>query len=115
MIKKLACVNVTSKDPKRLAEFYKAIGVPVFIQDDDYDGWNLGNPENSGSVCVWDEKWGKANGGYITMVFKVDDLNKTYEEIKSKGFDINPPRTTDWGGQELVFDDPDGNKVMLLD
>lgn len=52
MITKLACVNITSKNPKGLAEFYKAIGVPVFVQDNEYDGWNLGNPENSGSVCV---------------------------------------------------------------
>ena len=115
MIIKLACVNITSKDPKGLAEFYKTLGIPVFVQDDNYDGWNLGNPENSGSVCVWDEKWGKATAGYITIVFKVDDINKTYEEIKSKGIDIEPPRTADWGGQELVFVDPDGNKVMLLD
>lgn len=115
MITKLACVNITSKDPKRLAEFYKTIGVPVFVQDDDYDGWNLGNPENSGSVCVWDKKWGETTAGYITMVFKADNLNKTYEEIKSKGLDIDPPRTADWGGQELVFVDPDGNRVMLLE
>lgn len=43
MITKLLCVNITSKYPKELADFYKAIGIPVFIQNDDYDGWNLGN------------------------------------------------------------------------
>ncbi len=52
MIKKLSCVNISSKDPKALAKFYLNIGVPVYVNDDDYDGWNLGNPENSGSVCV---------------------------------------------------------------
>lgn len=115
MITKLSCVNITSKDPKGLADFYKTIGIPVFAQNDDYDGWNLGNPENSGSVCIWDENiWGKSTAGYITMVFDADDLQKTYEEILSKGIRIDPPRTTDWGGQELVFCDPDGNKVMIL-
>lgn len=115
MITKLSCVNITSKDPKGLADFYKTIGIPVFVQNDDYDGWNLGNPENNGSVCVWDENmWGKATAGYITMVFHSDDLQKTYEEILSKGIKIDPPRTTDWGGQELVFCDPDGNRVMIL-
>lgn len=115
MIKKLSCVNITSKDPKALAEFYKAIGAPVYVQNEDYDGWNLGNPENSSSICVWDEnKWGKSASGYITMVFDTDDLQKTFEEIKGKGIDIEPPKTTDWGGEELVFSDPDGNKVVLL-
>ena len=115
MIKKLSCVNISSKDPKGLAEFYKTIGVPVYVQNEDYDGWNLGNPENQSSICVWDENnWGKSTAGYITIVFDADDLQKTYEEIKAKGIDIEPPRTADWGGQELVFNDPDGNIVMVL-
>lgn len=115
MINKLSCVNISSKDPKALAEFYRTIGVPVYVDNDCYDGWNLGNPENSGTVCVWDENnWGKANGGFITMVFDVDNLQKTYEEIKSKGIEIEPPRTADWGGQELLLTDPDGNKIMFL-
>lgn len=115
MIKKFACVNITSKDPEGLAGFYRTIGVPVFVQDDNYDGWNLGNPENEASICVWDENtWGKSTAGYITIVFKADDLQKTYEEIKSKGVSIDPPRRADWGGQELVLKDPDGNIIMIL-
>ena len=59
MITKIHCVNITSKDPKALADFYRAIGAPVFVEDEDYDGWNLGNPENGGSICVWNENnWG---------------------------------------------------------
>lgn len=115
MIKKLSCVNITSKDPKGLAEFYQTIGIPVFVQGCDYDGWFLGNPENEGSICVWDENvWGKANGGYITMVFDAEDLQATYEEIKSKGITIDPPKQADWRGQELTLKDPDGNIVMIL-
>lgn len=115
MITKFACVNITSKNPKGLAEFYETIGIPVFVNDQDYDGWYLGNPENESSICVWDENtWGKSTGGYITMVFMADDLQKTYEEIKNKGINIDPPRTADWGGQELVLNDPDGNIIMLL-
>lgn len=54
--------------PKALAEFYQTIGVPVYVQGEDYHGWNLGNPENGGSVCVWDEnQWGKASAGCITI------------------------------------------------
>ena len=48
------------------------------------------------------------------MVFKVDDLQKTYNEIINSGIEISPPKSTDWGGQELAFDDPDGNKIILL-
>ena len=115
MIKRFACVNLASKDPKALAEFYRTIGVPVFVQDEKYDGWHLGNPGNETNICVWDENaWGKSTAGFITIVFIADDLKKTYEEIKNKGINIDPPRRTDWGGQELVLKDPDGNIVMIL-
>ncbi len=114
MITKLQCVNITSKDTKGLAEFYRTIGAPVYVQNGDYDGWNLGL-ESEASVCIWDENtWGKSTAGFITIVFSVDDMQKTYEELIDKGLKIDPPRTADWGGQELVFSDPDGNRVMLL-
>ena len=109
------CVNIASKDPKALADFYKTIGAPVSVEGEDYDGWNIGDTEKGGTVCVWNEKnWGKSTAGYITVVFDTDDLHKTYEEIKSKGISIDSPRKADWGGEELVFSDPDGNIVMFL-
>lgn len=115
MITKFECVNITSKNPKGLAEFYETIGVPVFVQDQNYDGWNLGNPACKAHICVWNENmWGKSTAGYITIVFKADDLQQTYEEIKSKGINIDPPRRADWGGQELVLKDPDENVVVIL-
>jgi len=115
VITKLHCVNITSKDPKALADFYRTIGAPVYVENEDYDGWSLGNPENGGSICIWNENnRGKSTAGYITIVLDADDLQKTYVDIKSKGVKIEPPRNTDWGGMELVFNDPDGNIVMLL-
>ena len=115
MIKSFKCVNISSKDPEALADFYRAIGAPVFVEDDNYDGWYIGDPGHGGTVCVWDENnWGKSAAGFVTVVLETDNVQKTYAEIKSKGIDIAPPRTADWGGQELVFNDPDGNVVMLL-
>lgn len=84
------------------------------MQDENYDGWYLANTPDRG-ICVWDEsKWGKSTAGYITIVFNTDDIRKTYDELLAKGLQIEPPRTADWGGQELVFPDPDDNMVMLL-
>jgi len=114
MITKYECTNISSQDPKALAEFYRAIGAPVFVSNDCYDGWRLGNEEEA-YICVWDEnKWGKSTAGYVTSVFKVDDLQKTYEEIIAKGIEAEPPKPTAWGGQELVLEDPDGNNILLL-
>jgi len=114
MIVKYQCTNISSKNPKALAEFYRNIGAPVYVADDRYDGWQLGN-ENEAYICVWDEnKWGKSTAGSVTAVFKVDDLQKTYEELIGKGIEAEPPKTASWGGQELVLEDPEGNRIILL-
>ena len=84
------------------------------MNNDCYDGWRLGN-ENEAYICVWDEnRWGKSTAGYVTSVFKVDNLQKTYAYIISKGIAAEPPKKTAWGGEELVLEDPDGNKIILL-
>ena len=115
MIQNFKCVNISSKDPEALAAFYQAIGAPVVIEDGCYDGWFIGDPAQGGTVCVWNENsWGKSTAGFVTVVLETDDVQKTYEEIRAKGIEIDPPQTADWGGQELVFKDPDGNIVMLL-
>lgn len=115
MIQNLQCVNISSKDPKALADFYRSIGAPVFVEDDCYDGWSLGDPEKGGTICCWDEsRWGKSTAGFVTIVLHSDGVQQTYEAIRAAGVDIDPPRTADWGGQELSFKDPDGNIVMIL-
>lgn len=115
MIKDFQCVNISSKNPKALADFYRLIGAPVCVENDCYDGWNIGSQEKGGYVCCWDEnRWGKSTAGYVTIVLSSDDVQKTYEELKSKGLDIDPPNTASWGGLELTFKDPDGNIVLVL-
>ncbi|HOB92015.1 MAG: VOC family protein [Bacillota bacterium] len=69
---------------------------------------------NHTSVSGMSISGGRSTAGYITIVLKAEDLQKTYEEIKSKGISIDLPRRADWGGQELVLNDPDGNVVMIL-
>lgn len=97
MITVFECVNISSKDPKALYYFYESIGAPVLTINGCYDGWHLGN-KNKSYVCVWDEnRWGKATAGFVTNVFRVDDLQKTYEELAAKGININAPIKTAWG------------------
>lgn len=114
MIIKYECTNISLKNPKALAEFYQKLGAPCQVNGENYDGFRIGNL-NESYICVWDEnKWGKSTAGQITSVFKVDDLQKTYLEMVEKGIQASPPKTTVWGGQELTLEDPDGNKIILL-
>ena len=83
--------------------------------EDSYDGTELGFIEGSPVITVWDEnKRGTSSEGAVSLVFSCDDLDKTYEELKIKGVITKPPITAIWGGKELLFIDPGGNKVLLL-
>ena len=63
---------------------------------------------------IWDEnKWGKSSDK-VNFVFNCDDLNSTYEELKEKGIQLEPPIRAVWGGMELSLEDPDGNPILLL-
>ena len=87
---KYECLNIGSKQPEMLAKYYEAIGIPLYFPFGCYDGFHIGS-EKEGYVCVWDEnKWGKSTAGYVTLVFKVDDLQKTYESLIEKGISATP-------------------------
>lgn len=117
MITKFIGVNISSPDPEGLVRFYnEKLGVPILQKDQEsYDGAELGFIEGAPVIIVWDEnRWGKASEGAVNFVFTCDSLDSTYEDLKTKGLDLEPPLTAIWGGKELLFNDPDGNKVLLL-
>lgn len=117
MITSFYCVNISSADPERLVRFYnEQLGVPILHKDGEgFDGTELGFIKDAPVIVVWDENlWGKSSKGAVNFVFRCDDLDKTYEELKAKGVKLNPPINAVWGGKELPFTDPDSNKVLIL-
>jgi predicted enzyme related to lactoylglutathione lyase len=109
------CINITASDPAALVEFYtEVMGVPLLEEGfGSYDGAQLGFLKGAPSICIWDNKWGQY--GKPTLVFKCDSLDRTYEELKLKGLEIDPPFTAYWGGRGLTLNDPDGNIILLLE
>ena len=109
-------MNISSKDPKRLALFYKdMLGVKMIEDDPNFDGVTFGNSKNEPVFWIWDEnEWGVSNTGTVKFVFDHDDLDKLYMELKEKGVELDPPKTADWGGTELIVKDPDGNTIIIL-
>ena len=116
MITKFRGMNISSKDPKRLALFYRdVLGITMLEKDENFDGVTFGNDESEPIFWIWNENnWGKANTGTVTFVFDCDDHDKTYEELKQKGVELDPPKTAGWGGKELFVKDPDGNTILIL-
>ncbi len=107
--------NLTSDNPKALVDFYRdIIGVPLLDEmDPNYDGVSLGFIAEP-HLCIWRaDQNKKTNSGNAELVFMCDDVNKTYEELRQRGFVCDPPFKTYWGGLVLECRDPDGNLVRL--
>ncbi|WP_310833202.1 VOC family protein [Paenibacillus pedocola] len=117
MITKYQCVNISSTHPKELVEFYnEKLGIPILEPDENYDGVSIGFRKDAPVIVIWDEnKWGKSSEGKVNFVFACDNLDQTYAELQEKGVQLEPPATAVWGGKELPFLDPDGNKILLLE
>lgn len=116
MITKFRGMNISSKNPKQLVLFYKDIlGLKVLDDDANYDGVTFGNGNNEPVFWIWDEnKWGKSVTGTVTLVFDCDGHQKTYEDLKGKGVELDPPSVAVWGGKELFVKDPDRNTILIL-
>ena len=121
MINNFSCINMASKDSKRLVSFYKDIlGIPVLYEDvSQYDGVGFGFIKGAPAFCIWDEtRWGTARSsqGPVCLVFHCDDHDKTYQELKDKGVPVEPPKVVSWDvtRKELLFKDPDGNTIFIL-
>ena len=122
MITRYLGMAVTSKDPERLAKFYtETLGVPRLFDSDlndpnSFDIVAIGN--NINEPCIWicdADKWNNGiKGDSVLFAFKCDDHERTYEELKRKGVDLEPPaRSVHHGGMELVLKDPDGNTLII--
>ena len=117
MIIKFGGMNISSKDPEAITRFYnERLGIPILGDDPaNYDGAEIGFDINQPHIWIWDEsKWGKANKGAVTFVFECDDHDKTYEELKQKGVELDPPAIASWGGKALYVKDHDGNTILIL-
>ena len=117
-------MNISSKNPEAMVRFYtEVLGIPALENKNpeaaageaNYDGTEIGFDIMQTRIFIWDEnKWGKSNTGTVTFVFKCDDIDVTYQNIKEKGVDVAPPISTQYGGKELIPKDPDGNKILIL-
>ena len=50
----------------------------------------------------------------VTFVFDCDDHDKTYEELKQKGVELEPPKNCSLGWEGTFLKDPDGNTILIL-
>lgn len=55
-------------------------------------------------------------GVFTNIVFARDDIDSTFENLKSNGVKfIEEPSLQEWGMKQALFEDPDGNVFVLVE
>jgi len=118
MIKHINFVSIPCADQKRALEFYtKRLGLTVFTDQpfDDTQRWielKVGGAQTKLVLFTSDDHKSMI-GKQVNFTLNVDDLDRTYHELRDKGVEfVTPPKKEPWGAY-AVFLDSEGNKLLI--
>ena len=117
---RLACINIVSSDPKRLADFYgNVLGANLCEDHGGPHRIEIRFGENNSGTCIvvnYQE-------GFVPQrvqachgfELRVADADAEYKRIRDLGIEIKePPRNLPWGYRFFHIEDPDGNGVDIV-
>ena len=121
MFKQLDYTIVIVSDMQRSVEFYRdTLGIPLKFQSPDWTEFVTGTTTlalHSGEMKAAAPPAGDSSkqAGTCSIGFNVDDVDKTYEELKGKGihFVMPPMQRADQGIKLAVCLDPDGLPISF--
>ena len=114
-------INIMAKDPVKSFEFYKGLGLNVKeeVENPNSEWYGATFDLGGADLWIWRDNSGDdaENTGRMTMqiVIGCADMDKTYADLKSKGYAITEPEKMFYGGREMNLIDLDGNKILFLD
>jgi len=115
MFDKLFANCLLVKDFDKSIKFYRDIlGLKINSQDGKFanfklEGASLAIFQKSEATAMFPEKH-MGDGGGVVLAFQVSNVQRTCDELKTKGVEIfEGPKTTEWGQTVAYFNDPDGN------
>ena len=121
MFRQLDYTMIVVSDMQRSVEFYRdKLGIPLKFQSPDWTEFATGTTTlalHGGGVPSTPPPQGDPSkvAGACSIGFNVDDVDKTYEELKAKGITfVMPPMQREGEGIKLaVAIDPDGLPVSF--
>ncbi|HDD60103.1 MAG TPA: VOC family protein [Euryarchaeota archaeon] len=114
MIRRIWDVTLTVGDLKRAVNFYEGVlGLQKKYEYKDYAGFDCGGVEIG--LKTWGEREAPRKGEPC-IDFLVDDLDEAYANLKRNNVEIvEGPESTLWGSRYLLFSDPDGNILQMVE
>lgn len=120
MIRSLKFCTIPVSDQARALVFYtEKLGFKILTdqQFDENQRWIELQIANSttGVVLFTPEPFADRIGTFSGMSFKCDNVERTYQELVSRGVEFTaPPKRETWG-TSAQFKDPDGNIFVIGD
>jgi catechol 2,3-dioxygenase-like lactoylglutathione lyase family enzyme len=118
MITQLGNVTIVVKDLRRSLKFYRdTLGLRLGFYDKKHDWVCFECGRTALSLTTpWNKKSKKLVGVRTGVSFYVDDIADSYKTLKRKHVKFTlKPRKERWGGILANFEDPDRNKLFLLE
>ena len=121
MFKQIDYTMIVVSDMERSVEFYRdKLGIPLKFQSPEWTEFATGTTTlalHGGGVPATQPPSGDPSktAGACSIGFSVDDVDKTYEELKAKGINfVMPPTQREGEGIRLaVAIDPDGLPISF--
>ena len=118
MISHVKFVSIPTADQNRALRFWtECVGLRVltdqpFNQQQRWIELRVGSSDTRVVLFMFDEE-GPKPGSPFNGAFACDNVERTYEELRSRGVEFTaPPQQQPWG-TFAVFKDPDGNTFVL--
>jgi catechol 2,3-dioxygenase-like lactoylglutathione lyase family enzyme len=113
MIKTVWCITFYVSDLRKAKKFYEEIlGLEKKYEYSSYVGFECGGVEIG--LIPKPQKEQKTSETSPSVEFLVDDVDRTYSELKSKGVKfIKELHDEPWGGRQATFTDPDGHVLEI--
>ena len=118
MIKQIKFISIPVADQNRALDFYTdKLGFTIITDQpfDEKQRWiELRIPKAETRLVLFTpEGEEKRIGSFMNMSYACDDIDKTYEELKTRGVEFEgPPQKQPWGTYAM-FKDSEGNKFVL--
>lgn len=121
MITKARAINIYVRDQERAVDFYvNKLGMTKLRDEPNGPDsrWIEVAPLGAESVLVLYTPPGFESriGGFANVVFDCDDLDTTYQELRSRGVEFTqPPEAQPWGMKMAQLKDVDDNEFVLVE
>jgi predicted enzyme related to lactoylglutathione lyase len=118
MIKGIKFISIWVSDQSRALEFYtQKLGLQLKTNEPFEGGqrWiELTIPGAETCIVLFTPKGQEDRiGSFVNTSIACDDLELTYQELKSRGVEFATPPTEQPWGSFAIFKDPDGNSLLL--